>query len=369
MHTTNVGGSIVTITSVVATIPTPTLSPTVSGLSTGSKSFFHNTAAVAGVFTVAGLIALAVIFVCATNAIRRRRALQFDKDVAEAAAAAANAKVPVFDDDVYSGKCQLTGYSDGSHGTYGQPPLNTDSYGMSEIHPYDTYNAGAAGVGAAVMRARSRKDVPDMAGMAGYDTNGVVAGYGEQSSPYPAFSGPSSQRVMYDTTRSNPYVSNPAVEPSGMDGLAALTRGPSLHTQQMGYSDLARSKSRGYYGSAPPEPIPVPESYPAYYQNDYQNPSAPAPAGGHQSTLSASEDPYGGYIVGEPSPQLPQESSNLAGTQPIQGGSGSEYSDGENEDGDMGQNFTRYDDNRASIRDEEDYELERGRRVLKVANE
>ena len=41
--------------------------------------FFSNKGAVAGVFTVVGLVALALIIALATNVIRRRRAKKFDE--------------------------------------------------------------------------------------------------------------------------------------------------------------------------------------------------------------------------------------------------------------------------------------------------
>ncbi len=66
--------------------------------------FFKNTAAVAGVFTVVGLIGLVLVIALGTNAIRRRRAKRFDADVAAAAAeAAATSNYPFDDDDTRGG--------------------------------------------------------------------------------------------------------------------------------------------------------------------------------------------------------------------------------------------------------------------------
>ena len=47
-------------------------------------SFFHNKGAVAGVFTVVGLIALIIFFILGTTFIRKRRARKFDKEIDEA---------------------------------------------------------------------------------------------------------------------------------------------------------------------------------------------------------------------------------------------------------------------------------------------
>ncbi|KAF8162612.1 hypothetical protein B0H34DRAFT_286215 [Crassisporium funariophilum] len=185
--------------------------------------FFQNTGAVAGVFSVVGLIALAVIIAFITNTIRRRRARKFDKELAAATMEAASAPAPIFlddddDDERYKhgygagagygggaggmggggsgrgvGRAGSGGYSDvSSHGTYGQPPM--DSYGMREMHHgggvgagvgeiYDPYGgAGAAGVGAAgaagigVARARSQRD-----------GGAYAAALQDGGSPYPAF--------------------------------------------------------------------------------------------------------------------------------------------------------------------------------------
>ena len=51
-------------------------------------SFLNNKGAVAGVFTVVGLLGLALLIAIVTNVIRRRRAKKFDDEVANAAAAA-----------------------------------------------------------------------------------------------------------------------------------------------------------------------------------------------------------------------------------------------------------------------------------------
>jgi hypothetical protein len=329
-----------------------------------SVRFFHNTAAVAAVFSVAGLIAVAIFFVCLTNSIRRRRAKQFDREIAEAAAAAANTKAPVFDDDVYGSG--LTGYSDNSHGTYGQPPMTAESYGMTDLHPYDAFsaNAGAAGVGvgAAVQRARSRKEMADsLPGMAMYDAGGMAP---EHSSPYPAFSGPGAQR-MYDAPHGGRYANpgHPAadlLEAAGIGAAGTHIRGPSLHSPQTSYSDQLQGNRNLHGPGISPQEQPPNESYATHYQLSSQ----PQNMGGSAHDTGGEDDAYGGYINSShqsqlsPGVQLPNPHSPHAFFSPEE--SKSDDSDGQYENGEW-QN-----ESRASFRDEEDYELERGKRVLKV---
>ena len=64
--------------------PTLTQSPTTSsGASDGdhSSAFFDNKGAVAGVFTVVGLVVVALIFLAVSIILKRRRAKRFDKEV------------------------------------------------------------------------------------------------------------------------------------------------------------------------------------------------------------------------------------------------------------------------------------------------
>lgn len=108
------------------------------------------------------------------NTIRRRRAQEFDRDVAEAAAA----RSPFDDCSSYPNAGGKTsggggyGYSDNSHGTFQLPPLQPHDgpYDMTEMSQYDPYAAGAASLAAAtaVGRSRSRKDSePGAPGIAG----------------------------------------------------------------------------------------------------------------------------------------------------------------------------------------------------------
>ncbi|CAA7261051.1 unnamed protein product [Cyclocybe aegerita] len=210
--TTTTGG-ILTATSTLFVSDTRSVEPTTtSDSSGGSKSFFDNTGAVAGVFSVVGLITLALLIALITNGIRRRRAKKFDRELAEATREAAAAPAPIFldddDDDRYgpggygSGGTQGLdrGFSDvSSHGTYAQPAMSAGSheaYGMREMgygptghgvgvgEVYDPYGnaaaagpAGAAGIG--VARARSMRS-----------DGGYAAGLQEGSTPYAAFAAP-----------------------------------------------------------------------------------------------------------------------------------------------------------------------------------
>jgi len=129
----------------------PSFAPTATASGSGSGGgFFQNTAAVAGVFTIAGLAGLALIVALVTNSIRRQRARRFDREVAEAAAAAASSTAgpnhPFFDDD--DGGPEMS--SAGGHPPLPYPgmampvggsPHSKESYDMMEFdaHPYAPY--------------------------------------------------------------------------------------------------------------------------------------------------------------------------------------------------------------------------------------
>ncbi|KAG6917187.1 hypothetical protein DXG01_003530 [Tephrocybe rancida] len=272
----------------------------------GSRCFFQNTGAVAGVFTVVGLIALALLIALITNIIRRRRAKRFNREVEEAAAEAANAPAPIFlsDDNDYhhhqSGYgADAGGYSDdASHGTYSQPPMSQtrESYGMRDAGPApgELYGSGgAAGVG--VARARSTRD-----------PGAFASGLQEGATPYPAFAGPGAyQSGVYGNT-DHTGMKTDLLEATGVGvGAGAGTgvgRGMSLNhypsqpqvyydQSQQRYpnpqQDLLRNPSATasqYTGttlaSASPPPKEL-QSYTAHYA------SGPGPDEG---------DAYGGYI-------------------------------------------------------------------------
>ncbi|KAI0083138.1 hypothetical protein BDY19DRAFT_998828 [Irpex rosettiformis] len=175
--------------------------------------FFDNHGAVAGVFTVVGLVVLVIVTALVTNAVRRRRAQKFDQDVAEAAreaAAAAHASPPDFhdfddEDYVYGNSSGSNGgmtYTDTTHntnmtrqtsmthGSFNQPPMQPsgpfESYGMAELPV-----AGAGlGVGAAYPGVVGGADL--------WNANANTAGVGaaglnrsrSTTTPYNAFAGP-----------------------------------------------------------------------------------------------------------------------------------------------------------------------------------
>ncbi|KAF5372314.1 hypothetical protein D9615_009229 [Tricholomella constricta] len=210
--TSTTGGNVITTTSIFTATPTLPPATGTAAPSNNNNGFFDNTGAVAGVFTVVGLVALALLVAFITNIIRRRRAKRFDREIAEAAAEAAAAPAPIFldddgaddedDDGRRYGSTNGGGgggvgapYSDvSSHGTYSQAPMNAgsgahESYGMREMGmgmgmgpgPGEVYNpygaAGAAGVG--VARARSTRD-----------PGAFASGLQEGTTPYPAFARP-----------------------------------------------------------------------------------------------------------------------------------------------------------------------------------
>lgn len=274
-----------------------------------------------------GLIVVAVLVALITNGIRRRRARKFDDEIAAAARDAANVQVPNFyedDDDYRPGYGPGGGkYSDVSHGTYGQAPLNPapvqESYGMREMahapapgeyfesgaHSIDTA-AGAAGVG--VARARSMRD------------GGYAAGLQEGASPYAAFAAPTTS-----TTGSQypPGMIRAAGGPE-FDVNPGINRRPSQYTQQIDYTALSRNKSvtsvegsgpSTFYGSSAASASASAPSYPGQdpYYNQYpqqtgqtgypnsfgayaitsaHNPSAPISTRSEEDLNAA----YGGYV-------------------------------------------------------------------------
>jgi hypothetical protein len=275
-----------------------------------SRRFFGNKGEVAGVFTVVGLIAVAILFTAVTTVIRRRRAQQFDKDVAEAAMqAAATSHSANFDD--YDNP--YNGYSAESHGTYGQPAMShgggghpAESYVMNDVGGgYDHYGgvaAGAAGIGAAspMQRAKSRRQISGSNYIPGDGSagGGQPGDYGpggyEERTPYAAFAGPGVQpHEVYDPSGGVPglrYRHTPGgQEPDLLDaaGLGVAAAAPAYISRQSSsarntppqppHADLSRSKSKGSFGpiseslgyhssSSPPPPS---ESYAAHYQPGY----------------------------------------------------------------------------------------------------
>ena len=226
-------------------------------------------------FTVAGLVGVAVIVLVITSFLRRRRAKKFDKDTAQAAMEAAASSHRNFDDYGYPGSdisgTGYGGFSAETHGTYGQPAMShgRDAYMMHDVNgggggygAGDEYAgvAGAAGIGAAVgavamQRARSRRS-------AGVHSQEDYNGYDQ--TPYPAFAGPGAhlQQQVYDQPQSRSMAESTAL--GGAVGPFVNRRPSQPHPQAV---DLARNKSQGssgggYLGNPPQDQ----RSYASHYQ-------------------------------------------------------------------------------------------------------
>ncbi|KIJ63442.1 hypothetical protein HYDPIDRAFT_168613 [Hydnomerulius pinastri MD-312] len=373
---TSSGGQVYTVTAVVTPTLTNTPAPN-NNNSTSTNSFFHNTGAVAGVFAVVGLIVVAILIALVTNAVRRRRAQKFDRDVAEAAAeAAASSRSPFDDYGGGGGDRGAYGYSDSGHGTFQQPPMphHNGSYGMSEMSQHDPYAAGAAGfAAAAVDRSRSRKESePGAPGIAGVGA-GNLAREPSRRNPYHAFAGPGPQpHELQDSPGSLRYRRGPAnqdiLEAAGLAGTGAaamaannansgafINRRPSEYTQHTHQSGGGRSQG---YGSSN-------DSYPTQLQPGYQaDPYYPR---------TRSADPFAGqptpaaYPQRSPSPGLPNPHD--APSPPATQNSGHTFGEHEHEDDfhEGGSPAALRDDERMSYQDDNDYS--QGSRVLRVANE
>ncbi|KAI0628933.1 hypothetical protein C8Q77DRAFT_349486 [Trametes polyzona] len=417
--TTDAGGNTVTRTSVVFTTPTGVDTPASSNRNTGSKSFFQNTGAVAGVFTVVGLAVVVIVVAIVTNAIRRRRAKKLDREIAEAAAEAAHA--PAFtDDDFYpddrlgGGKggspgagggggdlrSLTTGYSDTTHGTYAQAPMSTaESYNMAELAPYD-YGAGAATGGAAgigamggLNRARSmgQNQTTPYNAFAGPPPNSMPnpyenPGYGQPYAPRGGnemdlldAAGLAGAGAVGYTAAQQPYQQNnnnlarnpslgpsAATSPSEQSAYSSPYAGQGAYAPQQDYNPYGAPHAGGYnpYGAPqqqayPPQPYtnagPAPVPVPT--------PSPPRP--------TSVVDPYGGY-VDEPAPAANPIAPAQKEVEPrvpspgpgrlLSGNFASPPASSEGHE-------LQEDNGRMSIQDDDDYGYEPGRRVLKVANE
>lgn len=348
--------------------PTPTSN---NNAATSSNSFFSNTGAVAGVFTVVGLVAIVIFIALVTNAVRRRRARKFDRDVAEAAAEAAASSRSPFDDYTYNGNSGGGGgggypYSDTTHGTFAQAPMGlpSDAYGMSEMTQYDPYAAGAVSLATAnVGRGRSRQDsetqrTPGIAGVGA----GNLAREPSRRTPYHAFAGPGPQPPQtLDHTLSGRYrprgvelLEGAGLADTGVAAMAAANNGayinrqPSQYTQQAHGSMRSRGHSQGHSSS---------ENYPMPLQPVYQSPPR---------NDSQFADAYAGYVTA-PSPQpllspgFPNPHETSPSPPPAQSHSpvGEVEGEDDHDDGPPSQ--------RQSYADDEDYGQHN--RVLRVANE
>lgn len=363
---TTSGGSVFT----VVVTPTSTSSPSSSNSdSSGSTSFWNNTGAVVGVFTVVGLVGLALLILIITTAIRRRRAAKFDKEIAAAAAdAAATTRFPFDDYSEPSGGGY--GYSDNSHGTYAQPPMRpVESYGMTEMSQYDPYAAGApSGGAAAFQRSRSRKEsevgAPGIAGVGA----GNLAREPSRRAPYHAFAGPNPQDLNDPTGRyPRSTATQDVLEAAGLAGTGAaalandgtgafVNRRPSDYTQNTHRS----GRSQGYASSSD-------GGHPTPLQPGYRQESS-IPQRSNSRTLANASDPYGVYVPASYPPQSPSPPPRnplrtMASSPPANG-----YSAAGNEDQSFeGGRPAIPAENRVSLQDDTDYAQEP--RVLRVMNE
>ncbi|KAF8437607.1 hypothetical protein L210DRAFT_2336936 [Boletus edulis BED1] len=351
-----------------------TSTPTSSNRPTSSNSFFTNTGAVAGVFSVVGLAVIVLAIVLIINAVRRHRAQKFDRDVAEAAAEAAASPRSPFDD--YNGGGGGGGggygYSDNSHGTYQLPPLSPQhgAYGMSEMSQYDPYAAGAASLAAsAVGRSRSRKDSePGTPGIAGVGA-GTLAREPSKRAPYHAFAGPGPQ--LHDLQRGNGTFrsgrgNHDILEAAGLAGTGAVaatmtsnnlgnnasgtnvTRKPSEATQHTlsGRSNFGSMSSGGHHPATLHPGYPVESYYP-----QRSDTLSPDPFAVYPPVLSAPSNSLPNpYDVSAPLPSPPEHQTDLE--DPVDSGSPTAL---------------RSDEQRMSYQEDADYR--QGNRILRVANE
>jgi len=287
-------------TTVVQGTTTPSAAAAVNNHA-ATAGFFSNKAAVAGVFTIVGLIGVVILVFLLVNAIRRHRAKQFDNELfaatREAAAISANPNL-LDDDDDDEAKDRLkhngfgpaygggvgNGYggaysSDGSHGPYG-PPL--EAFGMRDMvthnsvpvgEIYDPYAAGgAAGIG--VARARSAKT-----NMTNSSPNIYAAALQSGGSPYPKFAIPPPKQ-------------------EGGAGTPPLGRGNSTNAEFGGayrqqYPSLGRTNSDPT-GDPPVSSLTRAPTYPEPPQKTLPNPHHAFPS---QPSGSTGDDAaYGGYI-------------------------------------------------------------------------
>ena len=357
------------VTTVVRTTPSST------GVVKGSsKGFFDNTGAVAGTFSVVGLIGLGILIFIITTVIRRRRAEKFDEDVALAAAeAAATAHNPDFDDYGYSSSNHgVTGY--GYADTYHQDPVTfpptREAYNMSEVGGtgYADTTAGtgggpgAAGIGAGVLyRSKSGKNQPDPYHAYAVHNDPAVpqnpANMRHRNPGQGQWEDPSLVGGGYDVAR---RISQPL--PAG-----GVARQKSVQSTNPAPSQSSHYSTDPLTHDPYSQPPPIPESYLDRYRagTDPENHEAQE----RPLSTASTADAYGGVIPGKPliqqpsAPQQPGNSDDLLN--PFDGQPGndrrlsdaSRYSDGSQPD------FGN-DEPRMSLRDDEDYGA--GRRVLKV---
>lgn len=300
-------------------------------------------------------MALAILLI--TTAVRRRRAVKFDKEIAAAAAeAAASARSP-FDDYSEPGGGGY-GYSENSHGTFAQPPMRpVESYGMTEMSQYDPYAAGGPMTGGGAAYDATRNGAPGIAGVGA----GNLAREPSRRAPYHAFAGPGPGPQVYDPSANMRYprstltqdavlaatglAGTGAVAMANDTGNAQVTRRPSEYTHNTHQS--GRSSDGGH---------------PTQLQPGYQSDAFP-PRRSNSRTLAGMPDPYGGYVPAPApypkpvSPPLPDSHTSSSSSPPPPG-----HAPAGNED-QYGRSSPPA-ENRTSFQDEDDYS--QGPRVLRV---
>lgn len=328
-------------------------------------------------FAVVGLVALVIAVAFITNAVRRRRAKKFDREIADAAdeARKASADPSLFhqDEDFGGGYDTYSGglarsrsvYTDHTHGTYSQQPLRpVESYGMSELNVAagDPYAAAGVGGGMAGMGAA----LGGAAGNAGIGAAGLNRSR-STTAPYNAFAGPAgyprpvpreTEDPFYDappmpTNFAAAYGQPPAHSQAGLfeaTGLGAagataaatgvnLARGPSQHQ-----ANLSRSGSRTLDHAMDP-----------YAATPYYPPQPPRSASPPPMPFPGESDPYGGYATASPT----HDTFVVSGSP--------EHEEGEEEEEEPPyREYEHEHDVRDSMGDEADYGYGGGRRVLKV---
>lgn len=312
-----------TTSAVVSTTSSSSSATSTHGHSSG---FFANTGAVAGVFTVVGLIGLAFLVLVILTIMRRRKAAQLDKEIA-AAAANNDFNNAAFEDEYdHQGSSSHYPTSTGTHGAYGQAPIGQG--GQWDPYNQASYDAGiAAAPGAYAMRdRRTSTGTGTSAGMAGFGARGAAAGAAAGYAPYS--DGSTTQDPSSINHEASPY--------------AAYAGGPRSAEHEGG---------GGYGGYNDPTQYAHPgPAHPGEYYDPYTNTAVPAsppampvpqhqPSYGHGANEDVyNDDAYGG-VEEYDEPQHPGQPPFLQGA--------------------------HRQDSSGTYRDDEDYPP----RTLKVANE
>ena len=345
--------------------------------SSTNKGFFDNTGAVAGTFSVVGLVGLGILIFIVTAVIRRRRAERFDKDVALAAAeAAATAHNPGFDDDYGYGSSGhgvgSYGYTDTYHKDPAKFPPTREAYGMSDVGNTayvdpDNYSIGtaggpgAAGIGAGVLyRSKSGKNQPEPFNVYAAHHDPTIP----QHQPNLRYRNPAQERWEDPSLVGGGYDLARNVSQPHPDGVA---RSKSLQSTNKDPSVSSHYSTDPLTQDPYAQPPPMPESYLDHYRTGF-DPEKHQPQARPLSTASMT-DAFNGVTPGKPLPQqsvperpgyaggIPNPFDNqTSGDRPLS--DFSDYSEG------LHPGFGN-DDPRMSLRDDEDYGA--GRRVLKVS--